>query len=329
MDVVRDGDDVPARLRGGVLALGNFDGVHLGHLDVIGVARDEARARGGPAGVVFFAPHPRRYFQPETHYFRLTPEPLKLRLLAAAGLDVAFILTFDSALATTTAEAFMQDILKARLGAACVVAGWNFRFGHGRHGSASTLISEGPGLGFDARILQPALDVRGEPISATRIRAFLGAGRPRDAAGLLGYWWRVVGPVVDGEKRGRKLGFPTANMVLEAGADPARGIYAVRAEVDGRRHHGVAYLGTRPVFGGTTEILETHLFDFDGDLYGKEMAVEFIDYLRADGDFEGVEALKAAIAEDCAAARKILGELEGADPYRSAPSSIEPASTGG
>ena len=314
MDVVRSGEAVPEALRGGALALGNFDGVHLGHREVLRLTCLEAKKIGGPSGVVFFDPHPRRFFQPGTPYFRLTPQPMKLKLLEELGLDVAFILSFDQAMAATTAEAFMTDILKQRLGAACVVAGWNFRFGNGRKGSAGLLEARGPDIGYTVRILQPSVDVHGEPVSATRIRALLGAGRPGDAAALLGYRWRVTGPVLRGEKRGRTLGFPTANMALEEGVDVANGSYAVRVFVDGRAYDGAAYLGTRPVFGGEREILETHLFDFDGDLYGQDLTVELVEYMRGDMDFSGVDALIEAIAQDCRQARAVLAKLRTSDP---------------
>ncbi|VAW15878.1 FMN adenylyltransferase / Riboflavin kinase [hydrothermal vent metagenome] len=312
MDVVRGNEVVPVSLRGGALALGNFDGVHLGHREVLRLTMAEAKRIGGPAGVVFFDPHPRRFFQPGTPYFRLTPQPMKLKLLEELGLDVAFVLPFDEALAATTAETFMTDILKARFGASCVIAGWNFRFGNGRKGSAGLLEARGPGIGFEVRIVQPSVDSHGEPVSATRIRDLLGAGRPGDAAALLGYRWQVTGPVLAGEKRGRTLGFPTANMALEAGVDVANGSYAVRAFFNGSAYDGAAYLGTRPVFGGEQEILETHLFDFDGDLYGKDLTVELVEYLRGDMDFPSVEALTQAIAEDCRKARAALAQLPGA-----------------
>ncbi len=197
MDVVRGTDSVGENLRGGVLALGNFDGVHLGHREVLRLTRTEAAKAGGPSGVVFFDPHPRRFFQPGTPYFRLTQQPMKLKLLEELGLDVAFILPFDKTLAATSADRFMTDILKARLGAAGVVVGWNFRFGNGRKGSAAMLEVRGPEIGFGVHVLQPSVDGQGEPVSATRIRNLLGAGRPRDAAALLGYRWQVTGPVLN------------------------------------------------------------------------------------------------------------------------------------
>lgn len=308
MKVIRSEEPVPDSFRGGALALGNFDGVHIGHREVLKIARAEADQRGGPSGVVFFDPHPRRYFQPETPYFRLTPQPRKLELLERLGLDVAFVLTFDETLASTSADDFMTNVLKSRMGAACVIAGWNFRFGMGRMGSAAVLEARGPEIGLSVRIVQPQVDGHDEPVSATRIRAFLGAGRPRDAATLLGDWWSVTGKVLHGEKRGQGLGFPTANMLLEEGTELANGIYAVRASVGGRRYGGAAYLGTRPVFGGEREVLETHLFDFATDIYGEALTVEFVDFLRGDTNFPDVEALVEAISEDCAKARYILAD---------------------
>ena len=306
MRTVSDIDKVPPDLRGASVALGNFDGVHRGHRAVIRVAMDEAVKLGRPSGVISFHPHPRLFFSPDAEFFRLTPQPLKLRLLAEIGLDVAYILTFDAGLARLSPDAFVSDILVERLGVSHVVAGWDYHFGAKRAGNADTLRSLGARHGFGVTIVTARTDAGGEPVSSSRIRAALAAGRPDEAARLLGYNWRVVETVIGGDRRGHDLGFPTINMRLDPGVELAHGIYAVRVHMGGRSIDGAAYLGTRPTFDGSEAFLETFLFDFDGDLYGLELEVEFVGYLRGDRAFDSAEALAAQMRSDCATARALL-----------------------
>ncbi|MFV2093458.1 MAG: bifunctional riboflavin kinase/FAD synthetase, partial [Hyphomicrobiales bacterium] len=297
-----------------VLALGNFDGVHRGHQAVLALARTLGQKSGVASGVLFFEPHPRRYFQPDTPYFRLTPQPLKLRLMQGAGLDAAIIQPFNTELASSPADEFISEILVKKYCVGHVIAGWNFRFGKGRAGDAALLARRGGELGFAVTILEAQGSNDAEPISSTRIRALLEAGKPLRAAELLGYWWRISASVIGGDHRGQALGYPTANMILDKGVNLAHGIYAVRVRVDGRRHAGAAYLGTRPTFGGGQVVLETFLLDFSGNLYGRELEVEFIEFLRGDEAFDNAEALTTQMQRDCAAARDILARLDVHDP---------------
>ncbi|MHA1546758.1 MAG: bifunctional riboflavin kinase/FAD synthetase [Alphaproteobacteria bacterium] len=314
MEIIRHHEGLPAHLRGLVLALGNFDGVHRGHQAVLALAQTLAKNSGVPSGVLFFEPHPRRFFQPDTPYFRLTPQPLKLRLMQGCGLDVAIIQPFDAALASSPADSFITDMLVEKYGVGHVIVGWNFRFGKGRAGDAALLEQRGKELGFSVTVLEPQGSNDAEPISSTRIRALLEAGKPVRAAELLGYWWRVSATVVGGDQRGQDLGFPTANMVLAKGVNLAHGIYAVRVRLQGRRHHGAAYLGTRPTFGGGEVVLEVYLLEFSGDLYGRELEVEFIEFLRGDEEFDGAASLTTQMERDCTAARDILTRLDVHDP---------------
>lgn len=308
MDVIRDWRRVPARLRGAVVALGNFDGVHRGHQGVIGITRSLACGLEAPAGVMSFHPHPRRFFSPDTPFFRLTPQPLKLRLLEALGVDVTFVVAFDSDLARTSAEAFISEVLADGLGVRHVVAGWNYRFGAKRAGDAALLERCAALHGMGVTILGPEQDASGAAFSSTRIRELLSVGDVRGAAGLLGYHWRFVGTVVGGDKRGRKLGFPTINLRLDEGVRLAQGIYAVNVHFDGRSHAGAAYHGTRPTFDAGEAFLETFILDFDGDLYGQEVEIEFVEFLRADLRFDTPAALAAQIEADCRAAREALDQ---------------------
>ena len=316
MEVVRGHLDVPAHLRGAVVALGNFDGVHRGHREVIGLTRSLAKEAGAPSGVISFHPHPRRFFSPDQPFFRLTPQPLKLRLIEALGVDVVFVVGFDAALARMTPEEFIAEVIVGKLGASHVVAGWDFRFGVKRAGDATLLGELGQAHGIGVTIVRPQADSGGEPFSSTRVRQLLAEGRPREAAEILGYRWRLVETVIGGDRRGGELGFPTINMRLDPGIDLAHGIYAVRVTALGETHGGAAYHGTRPTFGGAEPALEAYLFDFAGDLYGREVEIEFVDYLRADRTFETVEELRRQIALDCEAARAVLAALEPDDPLR-------------
>jgi riboflavin kinase/FMN adenylyltransferase len=305
MLIVHGIDDIPAEARGAALAIGNFDGVHRGHQALLDIARREARKADRPAGVILFEPHPREFFQPDRPHFRLTPLPLKLELLKSFGLDLAVVLRFDADLAALSAESFIARVLAEALSASHVVVGYDFRFGKGRGGDPETLKRAGSAHGFGVTVV-PQVAEAGEVFSSGAIRAELGQGDVQGAAQMLGWWWRVVGEVRGGAKRGTGMGFPTANIGLTPGTALAHGIFAVRVHHDGEIHAGAAYFGTRPTFDDGAPLLEVFLLDFDGDLYGHEIEVEFIDFIRGDRRFDGMEALKAQMALDCEAARKML-----------------------
>jgi riboflavin kinase/FMN adenylyltransferase len=292
-------------LRGAVLAMGNFDGVHRGHQAVIAVALERASEFGGPAGVLTFEPHPRDFFHPGEPLFRLTDEPTKLRLLAGAGLDGAVVLTFNAALAATTAEDFVAHILVGRFAISGVIVGFNFHFGKDRTGSPAFLTEQGRKHGFAVDIVPP-FELDGRPVSSGPIRDALIAGRVTDAAVLLGFPWFVSGKVIHGDKRGRELGFPTANLELDASCGLRHGVYAVRVGVDGRRYDGVANFGRRPMFDSGAVLLEVFLFDFSGDLYGRDIDVVFIDWIREEKLFSSVDELVRNMDNDAAQARAVL-----------------------
>jgi riboflavin kinase / FMN adenylyltransferase len=301
MQVLHGIDHVPASARGAVLAIGNFDGVHRGHQALLEAARTEAEKRASPAGAIVFEPHPREVFHPDKPHFRLTPLPRKLALLKSFGLDLVVVLPFDRALASLSAEAFIDRVLVAGLGVSGVVIGYDFRFGKGRAGDAETLRRAGIAVTVVEQV-----GGGGEVFSSSAIRAELGLGDVQGAAEMLGHWWRVGGKVVSGARRGTGLGFPTANVELDRGTGLAHGIYAVRVHLDGRVHPAAAYLGTRPTFDDGAPVLEVFLLDFDGDLYGREIEVEFIDFVRAVAKFPSTEALVAQMAADIDKARSIL-----------------------
>jgi riboflavin kinase / FMN adenylyltransferase len=305
MIVVHGTQDVPAAARGGVLAIGNFDGVHRGHQALIAAAVHEARPHGWPAGAIVFEPHPREFFQPDKPHFRLTPLPRKLALLETLGLDMAVVVRFDAALAGLSAEAFIHRVLVEGLGVRHVVVGYDFRFGKGRVGDPEILRQAGGEHGFGVTVVAQVAQA-GEVFSSSAVRAELAQGDVEGAAAMLGHWWRVAGTVVGGAKRGTGLGYPTANLMLPEGTALAHGIYAVRAYCEGRRLDGAAYLGTRPTFDDGEAVLEVFLFDFDGDLYGRAIEVEFIGFVRADAKFASAAALQDQIARDCARAQEIL-----------------------
>lgn len=303
----------PGALKGAVVAVGNFDGVHRGHRAVIATAVARARALGRKAAALTFAPHPRQFFRPEVPMFRLSSERNKLRLLAATGLDGAILMDFNAALAATPAEAFVEDILVGRLGIGGAVIGSDFHFGKNRGGSSAFLAEQGARLGFTVDIVPPLTD-DGRPVSSGAVRDALSEGRVAEATELLGAPWFVTGPVIHGDKRGRDLGFPTANMRLDPSCDLRHGVYAVRADIGGRRLDGVASFGRRPMFDDGAPLLETFLFDFAGDLYGREIDVAFIGWIRPELKFDSIEALKRAIDDDAAQARAILARAPDAFP---------------
>jgi riboflavin kinase/FMN adenylyltransferase len=300
----------PPRLRKAVYAVGNFDGVHLGHRAVIERTRALARARGTPCAVLTFEPHPADYFAGRPVVFRLTPFEAKAGAIQELGLDGVVFLTFDAALAGLSAEAFVEQILVKSLDIGAAVVGWDFHFGKGRSGSPAFLQAAGKRFGFDVDVIPKveASDPGGpEVISSSSARRALEQGDVVAAAARLGRPYAVSGIVIGGQRLGRTLGVPTANIALEPTNRLAHGVYAVRATVDGRTHDGVASFGVRPTVDNGAPLLETYLFDFDADIYGREMRVEFIARIRPELKFDSLDALKAAMADDMARAREILG----------------------
>lgn len=297
----------PEAPRGTVAALGNFDGVHAGHRAVLDAAGALAQRLGAVVSAAVFKPHPRRFFMPETEPFRLMTDAQRARALHAAGAQAVFAIPFDRMLSEMSPEAFARTILVERLGLAGVVTGGDFRFGKGRAGDAATLQKLGEALGFVAETA-PEILGEGAKISSTAVREALKAGAPEAAAALLGRPWAIEGEVEAGDRRGRTIGFPTANIALGDYLRPAFGVYAVRAHLPGEAapRPGVANLGRRPTVDGTEARLETHLFDFDGDLYGQTVEVALERFIRPEQRFDGLEALKAQIAADSAAARRLL-----------------------
>ena len=317
--IFRHFDDVPAACRGAVVAIGNFDGVHRGHRALIAQAKAQASARAAPLAVLSFEPHPQEYFRPSPESFRLTPLRTKARLLADLGVDALFALTFDGEMARRAPQDFVQSVLVAGLGISGVVVGHDFEFGQKRAGNLATLSLLGEKDGFSVTAFDTVTALSSneksgdEKISSTLIRQLLKQAKPEEAARLLGHAWAVEARVEHGDARGRKMGFPTANMHLGHCLAPAFGVYAVRVAIlDGdkvvSRHDGVANFGIRPMYQVDVPLLETHLFDFDGDLYGKYLSVELIRYIRPEAKFPSQEALIAQIAADAVKAREILGK---------------------
>lgn len=310
MRIIKQLETITEGQRGAAVALGNFDGIHLGHQAVIGKARERARDAGVPSAVMTFDPHPRRFFDPQGPLFELTPAHAKARYLETLGVDLLFLMSFDAALAAMPAEKFVSDVLVAGIGASHVITGYDFVFGRGRKGDVSLLARMGDADGFALTIVPAIESDEGVPYSSTVIREHLRQGRPRDAAKLLGRFWEIEGEVQTGDQRGRQIGFPTANVDPGGYVLPALGVYAVRAGiVDGRKttwRDGVVNVGRRPTFAGEGVTVEVHLFDFDGDLYGKVLRVAFVESLRPEMKFDGIDAIRAQIEKDCAAARRAL-----------------------
>ena len=300
-------DSTPAALipKGTVVAMGNFDGVHLGHRAVIAAALRMAHTHGRPALAVTFEPHPRRFFSPTTPQFRLTDETAKLRLLAGTGLAGAVVMTFDKARAGTSAQDFIHHDLIERLGISGIAVGYDFHFGKGRVGSPGLLVNEAPRLGIEVDV-QPHVDIEERPVSSSAIRMALAEGQIDDATRMLGAPWFVTGEVIHGEKRGRDLGFPTANIRLDANCGLKHGIYAVRVGRGAERFDGVASFGRRPTFDNGAPLLEVFLFDFKGDLYGAVLDIAFIGFIREELKFDSVDALVVQMNDDSARARALL-----------------------
>jgi riboflavin kinase/FMN adenylyltransferase len=303
--VARDSDAALQKLRGAVVAIGNFDGVHRGHRVVIDTAIRRAGGLGCKAAALTLEPHPRSFFKPDEKLFRLTDERNKLRLMARAGLDGAIVLTFNAELAATSAEDFVSEILVKRLAVRGVVLGYDFHFGSKRRGSPAFLMEEGKRLGFEVSVVEEFRD-EGAQVSSGVIRALLTEGKVKDAAALLGYPWFVSGEVVHGEKRGRELGFPTANIALDPACGLRHGIYAVRVAHGEALYGGVASFGRRPMFDNGPPLLEVFLFDFAGDLYGANLDVAFIAWLRPELKLASLDALKRQMNEDSRRAQEEL-----------------------
>jgi len=302
---------IPDALRGAVVALGNFDGFHLGHQAVVGRAVQRGAHERRPVIVATFDPHPVRHFKPDLPPFRLTTLDQRQRLFAGAGADAMLVFRFDAALAATTAEDFVSTLLADRIGAAAVVTGDDFGFGKGRAGTVAVLAELGARHGIAAEAVAPVL-LNGERVSSGKIREALQAGDPGSATRMLTRPFAIEGVVEPGDRRGRTLGYPTANIRLGSYLRPAYGIYAVRIRIgDGDSDHpGVASLGIRPTFEPPVELLEAHAFDIDRDLYGQTVEVDLVHYLRPEKKFDNMDALAAAMRDDEAEARRLLAVPE-------------------
>ncbi|OLF81571.1 bifunctional riboflavin kinase/FMN adenylyltransferase [Maricaulis sp. W15] len=312
MRILRGHNQLPGDSRGAVIALGNFDGVHMGHRHVIALAGGLAGSLKAPLGAALFDPHPRRFFAPDAPTFRLMSETRRNRILESLGVEQLHILPFSMDMARMTPAEFVGDVLADGLGIAGIVTGEDFRFGAGRAGATDDLAR----LCADHGIATAFAELHGngaDKVSSTRIRKAIRDGDMRAAETLLGTPWAVEGIVQRGDQRGRTIGFPTANLTLGDYVRPDYGVYAVRVGVDGDSPSiaAVANIGKRPTVDGVTELLEIHLLDWSGDLYGRKLEVEFFDHLRSEKRFDGLEALKAQIAEDAIAARKVLSGLSG------------------
>lgn len=306
MLIISPDQPVPETLRRGVVAIGNFDGVHQGHQQLFTTARAHAAQIGAPFIVLTFSPHPRAFFRPEGAPFLITPAEMKAEHIAQSDADGLVTLRFDRTLADHTPDAFMTEILRDHLDGRTIVVGTDFHFGHNRAGSIETLRA----AGFEVLAVDPVLDPLGLPYSSTRVRAAIGLGDMALAHRLLGWDWEIRAAVVHGDKRGRTLGYPTANMVLDAVCAPAYGIYAgwvcVNSIAAPVWHRAALSFGRRPMFETSTPLLEAHLLDFNGDLYGRTLRVRLMQKLRDEMTFGGLETLIAQIATDCEQARAIL-----------------------
>ena len=310
MRIVRDYQYVDAADRGASAAIGNFDGVHQGHLSVIDLARQGAPE--APLGIVTFEPHPREFFAPDAPPFRLMGRAARAHRLEKVGVERLYELPFDAGLAGLTPLEFARDVISDGLGLAHVVVGADFCFGKGRAGKADDLVEFGREFGFDVTVA-PLMERGVQTVSSTAIRTALTNAAPREAAAMLGHWHRIEGGVLHGEKRGRELGFPTANMSIDGLHPPAFGVYAVLVDVLAGPHigsyHGVASLGVRPMFGENKANLESYLFDFKGDLYGTPLSVALVEHLRGEEKFDSLDALIIQMNTDSAQARAILAAL--------------------
>jgi riboflavin kinase/FMN adenylyltransferase len=302
--------ELPEEFRNSSIAIGNFDGMHQGHCKVINRAGIFAYERGVPWGVLTFEPHPREIFDIDKPLFRLTPFDMKARQIEAMGVEFLVVIHFDNEFAKITADEFVDQVIVQGFEASYVVSGFNFAFGHKRAGNTSFLQMKGEQFGFGTTGIKQVLDDTGEIISSTRIRKFLLDGNPRAAGNLLGRNYEIEGIVSQGDQRGRKIGFPTANIKLDDHMRIANGVYAIKARIDRGPdtvwHDGVANLGYRPTFNGSRCVLETHLFDFDEDIYNAYLRVALFDFIRPEQKFDGVEDLTVQIKKDISQSKSIL-----------------------
>ena len=309
MRIIRDTHFIDPSDRGAAVAIGNFDGVHLGHQAVINLTRHAAANANAPLGILTFEPHPRSYFSNDPNPFRLMNASAKAHRLEKLGIEKLYELPFNDALANLTDQAFAQTIITDQLGLKHVVVGSDFCFGKGRTGNAETLSSYGAEMGFGVTIA-PMLEVAKTAVSSTAIRTALAEGRPDDASKMLGHWHRFENEVIRGEQRGRDLGYPTANMSIDGLHLPRLGVYAVKVDVLTGPHkgsyNGAASIGVRPMFGENKPNCETFIFDFSGDLYGAEISVALVAFLRPELKLDTLDALIAQMAKDCDQAREIL-----------------------
>lgn len=305
MIILRDSTPVPAGCKGAVLAIGNFDGLHLGHRAIISTTLGLARTQGKTAGILTFEPHPRRVFRPDLPMLKIFPFRRKVELLGEMGADFVRVVRFTRAFSQTTAADFVHMLLHRQLQVSHVVTGEDFIFGHQRTGNAALLKQMGEELGFAATACEAVLH-QGERCSSTRLRALLAEGNMAWAATLMGRPYSISGRVQPGDQRGRELGFPTANILPPPVFLPATGVYAVRTIINGTTLNGVANLGRRPTFNGSQMRLEVHLFDWQGDLYGQTLMVSLVAHLRHEQKFASVDALRAQIQQDCLQARRVL-----------------------
>ncbi|MBK19770.1 MAG: riboflavin biosynthesis protein RibF [Rhodospirillaceae bacterium] len=310
MRIVRNYSDLSENDRGAAVALGNFDGVHLGHQTVIREMIAIADSQGISSAAMTFNPHPRKFFQPDAPLFEMTPAYAKSRHIETLGLDLHYVMPFDQEFSALEASTFIETVLVKGLGVRHIVAGYDFVFGKGRKGDVTLLAEGGKEHGFGVTITSAVTAENGTPYSSTVIREHIREGRPREAADLLGRAWEIEGEVMTGDQRGRQIGFPTANVDPGTYIMPALGVYAVWAGItdgpDTEWHKAVVNVGRRPTFDGEGITVETHLFDFEGDLYGKVLRVAFVDFIRPEMKFDGFEEIKAQIAADCVKSREIL-----------------------
>lgn len=312
MRIIRDTLFLDPTDRGAAAAIGNFDGVHLGHQAVIDIARTEAARLGVPLGVMTFEPHPRQFFAPDAPAFRLMSAETRAHRMAKLGIEKLYEVPFNAGLAALSPREFAETVIHQRLGLAHIVIGADFRFGKGRAGSATDLVAFGAELGFGVTVTELVELAQGE-VSSTAIRNALADGRPRDAAAMLGHWHRIDGEVIRGDQRGRDLGYPTANISIEGLHPPRHGVYAVKVDVLTGPHEGTydgaASIGVRPTFGLNHPNCETYLFDFKGDLYGADISVALVDYLRPEEKFDSLDALITQMGADCDQSRRILADV--------------------